>query len=97
MSLSGLCPTRIKAGRVISTFLFNPASSRAHRIPIEGESIGRRVKEQRNATRGLCRPYREANRIGFCPNIPVSELIKHVTRAIEASDVALTPPVVKKR
>ena len=33
--------------------------------------------------------------IGFHPNIPVSELIKHATRAIEASDVALTPPVTK--
>ena len=32
---------------------------------------------------------------GFCLNIPVSELIKHVTRAIEASDVASTPPVAK--
>ena len=31
----------------------------------------------------------------FHLNIPVSELIKHVTRAIEASDVASTPPVVK--
>ena len=32
---------------------------------------------------------------GFCLNIPVSELIKRVTRAIEASDVASTPPVAK--
>ena len=95
MSLSGLCPTRIKARRVISTFLFNPASSRAHRNPIEGESIGRQAKEQRNATQGLCRPCREANRIRFHPNIPVSELIKHVTRAIEANDVASTPLVAK--
>ena len=31
----------------------------------------------------------------FCSNIPISELIKRVTRAIEASDVASTPPVVK--
>ena len=37
----------------------------------------------------------QSNRIGFHSNIPVSELIKHVTRAIEASDVALTPPVAK--
>ena len=59
MSLSGLRPTRIDADRVISTFLFDLAASRAHRIPIEGESVGRRVKEQRNATRGLCRPYHE--------------------------------------
>ena len=29
--------------------------------------------------------------IGFCSNIPISELIKRVTRAIEASDVASTP------
>ena len=29
------------------------------------------------------------------PNIPISKLMKHVTRAIEASDVALTPPVAK--
>ena len=33
--------------------------------------------------------------IRFCSIIPVSELIKHVTRAIEASDVASTPPVAK--
>ena len=97
MSLNGLCPTRIKANRVISTFLFNPASSRAHRNPIEGESVGRRAKEQRNATRGLYRPCREANGIRFCPNILVSELIKYVTRAIEASDVALTPSVAENR
>ena len=32
---------------------------------------------------------------GFHSNIPVSELIKRVTRAIEASDVALTPLVTK--
>ena len=32
---------------------------------------------------------------GFHSNIPVSELIKHVTRAIEASVVSSAPPVVK--
>ena len=32
---------------------------------------------------------------GFRLNILVSELIKHVTRAIEASDVASTPPIAK--
>ena len=32
---------------------------------------------------------------GFRLNIPISELIKHVTRAIEASDVASTPSVAK--
>ena len=31
----------------------------------------------------------------FHSNIPISELIKHVTRAIEASDVASTPLVAK--
>ena len=31
----------------------------------------------------------------FHLNMPDSKLTKHVTRAIEASDVALTPPVVK--
>ena len=31
----------------------------------------------------------------FHSNIPVRELIKRVTRAIEASDVASTPPVAK--
>ena len=34
-----------------------------------------------------------SDRTEFRSNIPVSELIKHVTRAIEASDVASTPPV----
>ena len=32
---------------------------------------------------------------GFHSNIPVSELIKHITRAIEARKVASTPPVAK--
>ena len=32
---------------------------------------------------------------GFHSNIPVSELIKHVTRAIEASDITSIPPVAK--
>ena len=32
---------------------------------------------------------------GFHSNMPVSELIEHVTQAIEASDVSSTPPVVK--
>ena len=32
---------------------------------------------------------------GFRSNIPVSELIKRVTRAIEASDVASTPLVAE--
>ena len=36
-----------------------------------------------------------SDRTRFCSNIPVSELIKHVTRAIEASDVASTPLVAK--
>ena len=33
----------------------------------------------------------------FHSNIPVSELTKRVTRAIEASDVSSTPPVVETR
>ena len=36
-----------------------------------------------------------SDRTGFCLNIPVSKLIKRVTRAIEASDVTSTPPVTK--
>ena len=32
---------------------------------------------------------------GFRSNIPISELIKHVTQAVEASDIALTPLVVE--
>ena len=36
-----------------------------------------------------------SNRTEFSSNIPISELIKHITRAIEASDVASAPPVVK--
>ena len=31
----------------------------------------------------------------FHSNIPVTELIEHITRAIEASDVASTPPVAE--
>jgi hypothetical protein len=33
----------------------------------------------------------------FHSNMPVSELIEHVTRAIEASDVSSAPPVVKTK
>ena len=36
-----------------------------------------------------------SDRTRFHLNIPISELIKRVTRAIEASDIASTPPVVK--
>ena len=36
-----------------------------------------------------------SNRTRFCSNIPISELIKHVTQAVEASDVASTPPGAK--
>ena len=32
---------------------------------------------------------------GFHSNISISELIKRVTRAVEAGDVASTPPVAK--
>ena len=31
----------------------------------------------------------------FHPNIPISELTKHVTRAIEASDISSAPPVAR--
>ena len=37
----------------------------------------------------------QRNGIKFHLNIPVSELIRHVTRAIEASDIASTPLVAK--
>ena len=37
----------------------------------------------------------QSNRIIFCLNIPITELIKHITRAVEASDVASTPPVAE--
>ena len=33
--------------------------------------------------------------LGFHSNVPVSELIEHVTRAIEASDVSSAPLVTK--
>ena len=33
--------------------------------------------------------------LGFHSDMPVSELTEHVTRAIEASDISSTPPVVK--
>ena len=35
------------------------------------------------------------DRTGSCSYIPISELIKRVTQAIEASDVASTPLVAK--
>ena len=36
-----------------------------------------------------------SNRTKFRSNTPVSELIKRVTQAIEASDAASTPPVAR--
>ena len=36
-----------------------------------------------------------SDRTGFHSNIPISELIKYVTQAIETSDIASTPPVAK--
>jgi len=94
MSLSGLRPTRIEANRVISTFSFDPASSHAHRIPIEGNLLEGGLRNNRMPPEGFADPI-TSDGTGFCSNIPVSELIKRVTRAIEASDVASTPPVVK--
>ena len=35
------------------------------------------------------------DRSGFHSNMPVSELTKHVTQAIKASDVSLAPPVAE--
>ena len=32
---------------------------------------------------------------GFHSNMPISKLTEHVTRAIKASDVSSTPPVVE--
>ena len=36
-----------------------------------------------------------SDKTGFRSNIHISELIKHVTRAVEASDVASAPPVAE--
>ena len=94
MSLNGLRPTRIEADRVISTFSFDLASSRTHRIPIEGESVGRRVKEQQNAIEGFVDPI-TSDGIGFRSNMPISELTEHVTRATEASNINATPLVAE--
>ena len=32
---------------------------------------------------------------GFCSNVPISELTEHITRAIEASDFSLAPPIAE--
>ena len=37
----------------------------------------------------------QSNGIQFCPNIPVRDLIKRVTRAVEASDVSSAPSIVE--
>ena len=94
MSLSGLRPTRIDADRVISTFSFDPASSRAHRIPIEGNMLEGGLRKNRMPPEGLADPI-IGNKTRFRLNVPVSELTKHVTRAIEANDANSTPPVAR--
>ena len=94
MSLNGLCPTRIKANRVISTFLFNPASSRAHRIPIEGNLLEGGLRNNRMPPEGFADPV-TSDGTKFCSNIPISELIKRITRAIKASVINSAPPVAE--
>ena len=78
MSLNGLCPTRIEADRVISTFSFDPASSQAHRIPIEGDLLEGGLRSNGMPLEGFADPVtRDGTR--FRSNIPISKLIKCVT------------------
>ena len=53
-----------------------------------------RLRNNRMPPKGLADPIM-SDGTGFRSNIPISELIKHVTRAIEASNVASTPLGVK--
>ena len=79
MSLNGLRPTHIEADRVTSNFSFDPAFSQAHRIPIEGESIGRQVNGTIECLPRALPTQSQSYRIRFHLNIHVSELIRHVT------------------
>ena len=53
-----------------------------------------RLRSNEMPPEGFANPV-TSNGTGFRSNIPVSELIKRVTRAIEASDVASTPLAAK--
>ena len=53
-------------------------SSRVHRLPIEGEYVGRWVKEQRNAPEGFVDPV-TSDGTEFRLNTPVNELIERIT------------------
>ena len=62
--------------------------------PLRGNLLEGGLRINGMPSKGFSDPV-TSDETGFYSNIPVSELIKHVTRAIEASDVASTPPVVE--
>jgi len=78
MSLSGLRPTHIEADRVISTFQFNLASSRAHRIPLRGNLLEGGLRSNGMPHEGFADPV-ASDGTGFRSNMPVSKLTRHVT------------------
>ena len=107
---NGLCLTRSEADRVISTFSFDPnlepCPQNLHRGETSGppdrslESLGHLsgggLRRSGMPHEGYAYPVMN-NGPGFHSNMPVSKLNEHITRAIEASDVSSTPPVVKPR
>ena len=108
MSPNGLRPTHLEADRVISTFSFDPdlepSPQNLHRGEASGplsRSLERHGHLRGGGLRSSGMPHEGyADPItndgpGFHSNMNVSELTERVTRAIKASDVSSTPPVVE--
>ena len=94
MSLNGFRPTRIEMGRVISTFSKIQPLAEPIESPLRGNLLEGRLRRNGMPPKGFVDPIM-SDGTGFHSNISISELIKHVTQAIKASDVASTPPVAK--
>ena len=108
MSPSGHRPICSEAGRVISTFSFDPKPRQTHRISIEWRPaghLGRSLERPEHLPgyglrssgiphEGYADPVMNDGP-GFHSNVPVSELTERVTQAIKASNVSSAPLVAK--
>ena len=108
MSPSGLHPTHLEVDRVISTFSFDPNLQPSPQNPIDGRPSGHLsrpperlghlleggLRRSGKPHKGFTDPITN-DRLGLVSNVPISELTKRVTRAIEASDVSSTPLVAE--
>ena len=108
MSPSGPRPIYSKVDRVISTFSFDPnlepCPQNLHRVEASGppsQSLeqpghlpGGGLRSSGMPHEGYADPIMNDGP-RFHSNMPVSELVEHVTRAIKASNVSSTPPVAE--